>query len=160
MNETLHFAFTTDTIELDGDARDAIWQTIPSTKINTSHGKNYNNLGTEVSVKAAHDGTFAYLLIEWADATKSTKHLPLQKTEEGWKVLQGKALQADEDSYYEDKFAVMLSRSNQFGGAGTVHLGKQPHGKHPGSSGGRGLHYTKDGSITDVWHWKSGTHWF
>lgn len=40
------------------------------------------------------------------------------------------------------RFAAMLS----------IHLGLKPLEVMPGGSGGRGLHYTTDGSILDVWH--------
>ena len=69
--------------------------------------------------------------------------------------MQVQAAVADENNFYEDKLALMLSRSNQLAGAGTVHLGNQPNDKYPEAVNGRGLHYTVDGEITDVWHWKS-----
>jgi len=77
------------------------------------------------------------------------------KTEEGWTVLQHEYGIQDEDDYYEDKFGVMLARSPQLAGAGATHLGDKPLPGRPGPAGGRGLHYTTDGSIVDVWHWKS-----
>ncbi|MEL7133625.1 MAG: ethylbenzene dehydrogenase-related protein [Pseudomonadota bacterium] len=61
----------------------------------------------------------------------------------------------DEDMYYEDKFGVMLSDQGRIAGNHSIHMGNQPLDGKPGPSGGRGLHYTTDGSIVDVWHWKS-----
>lgn len=59
----------------------------------------------------------------------------------------------DEDEYYEDKFAVLLSRTAALG-SGTVHLGQDlVAGPHLPIR--RGLHYTQDGSLADMWHWKS-----
>src|SRR3546814_14901715 len=34
-------------------------------------------------------------------------------------------------------------------------LGPQPLAGRPGGPNERGLHYTTDGSLVDVWHWKS-----
>jgi hypothetical protein len=50
---------------------------------------------------------------------------------------------------------VMLSTGGGIAGNDSIHLGNKPLDKKPGPSGGRGLHYTTDGSIIDVWHWKS-----
>lgn len=62
---------------------------------------------------------------------------------------------ANHRRYYEDKFGVMLSEGNRIAGNHSIHLGSRPLDGKPGPSGGRGLHYTTDGSIVDVWHWKS-----
>jgi cytochrome b subunit of formate dehydrogenase len=140
---------------LDGDPNDAVWSKAESITIDTVRG--VNQAGGEVAVKVhmLHDNKDLYALFEWADTTRSQKHLPLKKTKNGWQVVQTEFATKDEDSYYEDKFGVMLSRSSQIGGAGTTHLGPKPLADKPASSGGRGLHYTTDGSIADVWHWKS-----
>jgi cytochrome b subunit of formate dehydrogenase len=140
---------------IDGDPSDVAWQGADSVKIHTVRGA--NQPGGEVTVKVSmlHDNKDLYALFEWPDSTRSQKHLPLKKTAEGWVVVQTEFGIQDEDSYYEDKFGVMLSRSSQIAGAGTSHLGPKPLAHKPASSGGRGLHYTTDGSIADVWHWKS-----
>jgi hypothetical protein len=140
-------------VTLDGKADEKIWQRIPPTEVLTFKGQNSN--AVPVEIRALHDGTFGYFLISWPDSTRSLKHLPLIKTKEGWKVIQTEAMHANENVYYEDKLAVMLSHSAQMAGAGTVHLGKAPLNRHPDSSGGRGLHYTTDGSYVDIWHWKA-----
>jgi hypothetical protein len=49
----------------------------------------------------------------------------------------------------------MLARDSHLAGLSTSHLGPRPVDRKPGPAGGRGLHYTTDGSIVDVWHWKS-----
>jgi hypothetical protein len=108
-----------------------------------------------VRVRAVHDGDHAYLLFEWPDATRSQKHLPLQKTEEGWRVLQYDYARQDENVFYEDKFAVMLSRDSHLAALNTSHLGPQPLAGRPGGPNGRGLHDTTDDTLVDVWHWKS-----
>jgi hypothetical protein len=106
-----------------------------------------------VQVRGVHDGEHVYLLFEWPDRTRSQKHLPLVKTAEGWKVLQTDFSNSAEDAYYEDKFAVMLSDADRFAALRSAHLGPRPVEGLPGPSGGRGLHYTDDGTVLDVWHW-------
>jgi hypothetical protein len=108
-----------------------------------------------VRIRAVHDDRFVYALIEWPDSTRSQKHLPLVKTARGWRVKQNEYDIQDEDDYYEDKLGVMLSRSPLAAGAGSAHMGPRPLADRPAPAGGRGLHYTADGSILDVWHWKS-----
>lgn len=139
---------------LDGDAADAAWQAAPEVVVHTSRGFNLDGGEVDVHVRALHDGQRAYLLFRWRDATRSQKHVPLVKTEAGWKVMQSNYFNNDENQYYEDKFAVMLARSPVAGG-NTVRLGPQPLAGKPGPSNQLGLHVTDDGSLADVWHWKS-----
>jgi hypothetical protein len=108
-----------------------------------------------VEIQAVATGEEIVFKFHWEDTTRSFKHLPLRKTEAGWRLMHNQYDVEDEDAYYEDKFAVLFSRSPEIGGGGTVHMGPQPHPELPESLGGRGLHYTSDGSIADLWHWKS-----
>jgi hypothetical protein len=121
----------------------------------TTDGANLPSGETRVEMRAVHDGQYVYFLFEWRDNTRSQKHLPLVKAAAGWRVSQVDFLRANEDVFYEDKFAVMLSNNNPLAAAQSVHLGKHPLSGQPGSSAGRGLHYTDDGSILDLWQWKS-----
>jgi cytochrome b subunit of formate dehydrogenase len=139
---------------IDGVFGDLIWRTAIPVTVRTTRGANLPGGEAPVTVRGLHDGESAFFLIEWPDTTRSQKHLPLVKTDAGWKVLQKEYHIEDEDDFYEDKFAVMLSRSGAIGG-GATHLGSHPLPGKPGAFGGRGLHYTTDGSIADVWHWKS-----
>lgn len=140
---------------LDGVADDAAWKNAAAAVVETHNGQNLPGGSTPVHVRATHDGEYAYLLFEWPDSTRSQKHLPLQKTAEGWRVVQEDFARADEDSYYEDKFAVMLSRDSHLAALASSHLGDRPLQGRPGPQGERGLHYTTDNSLVDVWHWKS-----
>ncbi|WP_299723695.1 ethylbenzene dehydrogenase-related protein [uncultured Tateyamaria sp.] len=140
--------------KIDGLADDAAWEDAPRVEIATARGINAPD-GNTVTARMVHDGETLYALFQWNDPTRSQKHLPLQKTDKGWKVLQFEFDVQDEDTYYEDKFGVMFAASSELAGAGTSHLGGQPIEGKPAPSGGRGLHYTTDGSIVDVWHWKS-----
>jgi hypothetical protein len=148
----------TKTIEipiLDGNGDDLVWGKSDPVVVHTAHGFNFGAAGeTPVHIQALHDGTKAYFLFRWKDATRSQKHIPLQKTIEGWKLLHRNYYQNDENEYYEDKFAVMIARSPVAGG-NTVHLGPKPFPDKPGPINGLGLHASLDGSLVDVWHWKS-----
>ncbi|MCG8313902.1 MAG: ethylbenzene dehydrogenase-related protein [Pseudomonadales bacterium] len=140
---------------LDGKIDDDIWQHAAQVTVKTVRGANLPQGETKVKIKAVTHKDYSYWLFVWQDETRSQKHLPLQKTEKGWKVLQTEFGMQDEDGFYEDKFAMMLSHSSELAGAGTAHLGPQPLKNKPGALGKRGLHYTEDGSIVDIWHWKS-----
>lgn len=141
--------------QLDGDMGDAQWAQARETVVHTARGFNLGGSGeVAVHVKAVHDGEKAYFLFRWPDATRSQKHVPVVKTEGGWKVLQSNYFNNDENDFYEDKFAVMLARSPVAAG-NTVRLGPKPFDDKPGPSNGLGLHASVDGSLADVWHWKS-----
>src|SRR3546814_16242757 len=49
----------------------------------------------------------------------------------------------------------MLSRDSHLAALHSSHLGAQPLDGRPGGPNERGLHYTTDGTLVDVWHWKS-----
>jgi thiosulfate reductase cytochrome b subunit len=138
---------------IDGTGDDPAWREARAAVIRTARGANLENGETTVQVKAVHDGERAYFQFRWADPQRSQKHLPLVKVEGGWRVMQSEYEINDEDDFYEDKFAVLLSRAPALG-SGTVHLGQDlVAGPHLPIR--RGLHYTEDGSLVDMWHWKS-----
>lgn len=140
---------------IDGDPSDPEWQAAEAIQIDTNRGANQPGGEVKVTMRMLHDDDSLFALFEWPDSTRSQKHLPLQKTANGWRVVQTEFGIQDEDEYYEDKFGVMLARTPEIAGAGTSHLGPKPLAGKPGSTGGRGLHYTTNGSNVDVWHWKS-----
>jgi hypothetical protein len=142
--------------KLDGLADDEVWKTAPEVVVRTARGFNLADKSGDVDVlvRAVHDGNKAYVLYRWKDPTRSQKHIPLQKTAEGWKLVHSNYFNNDENEFYEDKFAVMIARSPVAGG-NTVHLGKQPIAGKPGPSNGLGLHADLEGGLADVWHWKS-----
>jgi cytochrome b subunit of formate dehydrogenase len=152
---TLKVAHVQTPPQIDGDASDKVWAAAEAVDVHTVRGANFPNGEVTVHVRAVHDEQNAYFFFEWADATRSQKHLPLVKTADGWKILEHRYGIQDENDYYEDKFGVMLSNSSELAGGGSSHLGKQPIPGKPGSPNERGLHFTTDGSIVDVWHWKS-----
>lgn len=138
---------------LDGDPSDAAWQLATPISVQTHGGANLVDGDALVTIRAVLHGDRAYFLFEWPDATRSLKHHPLQKTANGWRLVQERYDREDENAYYEDKFAVMLAGGSRFAALRAAHLGPRPLEGRPGSSGGRGLHYTTDGSVVDVWHW-------
>ncbi|WP_299153641.1 ethylbenzene dehydrogenase-related protein [uncultured Tateyamaria sp.] len=154
-SENLMVMRTDELPDLDGNPDDASWGIAAPVTVTTTRGANSDEGVTDVTVRALHDGTDIYVLLQWEDATRSQKHLPLVRTEAGWQVQQSEFSIQDEDDYYEDKFGVMLSRGGGIAGDHSIHLGPQPLDNAPEPSGGRGLHYTTDGSVVDVWHWKS-----
>ncbi|HEX6141639.1 MAG TPA: ethylbenzene dehydrogenase-related protein [Geminicoccaceae bacterium] len=138
---------------LDGDPADTVWRAQPAARIQTARGANLPGGETTVEVKAVHDGARVYFRFRWSDPQRSQKHLPLVKTSGGWKVMQSRYEINDEDEYYEDKFAVALAETPKLA-SGTVHLGQNLiEGPHQPAT--RGLHFTEDGSLLDMWHWKS-----
>jgi hypothetical protein len=139
---------------LDGDPTDAVWLNAAEAVVHTARGHGLQGGEVDVHIRALHDDTQAWFLFRWRDATRSQKHVPLQKTEQGWKLLHTNYFKNDENEFYEDKFAVMLARSPVAGG-NTVRLGAKPFADRPGPSNGMGLHVAAEGELADVWHWKS-----
>jgi len=138
---------------IDGSADDPAWRQAAASQIRTERGTNFDSGETVVEVRAVHDGERIYFLFRWQDPQRSQKYLPLIKVDGGWKVMQSAYEIDDENDYYEDKFSVVLARSPALG-SGTAHLGQNLiDGPHRPVT--RGLHFTQDGSLADMWHWKS-----
>jgi hypothetical protein len=141
--------------KLDGEISDPVWQKAAMVSVATMQGANFAKSGeSNVDIRAVHDGKYIYFAFTWDDPTRSLKHLPLIKKQDGWHLLHEQYDIEDEDNYYEDKFAVMFSHSREPGG-GAAHLGAKPLPAQPAAYSGRGLHYTTDGGFVDVWHWKA-----
>lgn len=151
----LEMGDVSDAPRVDGDFGDPAWLTARPVTIQTAGGANLIDGGTAVTVRAVTDGADAYFLFEWQDPTRSLKHVPLQKTAKGWRMVQNGYAIADETDHYEDKFSVMLSDASRFAALRSIHLGPRPVDGLPGASGKRGLHFTDDGSVLDVWHWQA-----
>jgi hypothetical protein len=153
VHPTLRVARVEAPPELAGDGEHAVWDDASSLTIRTARGANLPRGEVAVEVRAVHDGESIYFRFRWDDPQRSQKMTPLVKTSGGWRVLQSQLERNDENEYYEDKFAVILSGRPALA-SGTVHLGQDliqgPHYRNP-----RGVHYTEDGAIVDLWHWKS-----
>nr|WP_210272563.1 ethylbenzene dehydrogenase-related protein [Chthonobacter rhizosphaerae] len=145
-----------DAPALDGDLSDAVWREAAPVTVHTNQGVNLGGSGTStVEIRAVRDAERVYFAFRWADPNRSIKRLPLVKAEDGWRLLHEGADVADEDVYYEDKFAVTFSRTAGYGVNGSTHMGPKPLTDGPGALNQRGLHYTTDGTYMDMWQWKA-----
>jgi len=156
---------------LHPDLSDPIWR-VPALVIRTNQGTNFDGTGASaIEVRAVHDGEFIIFGFTWDDPTRSLKHTPLIKKQDGWHALftepqeerevslaaKAKFAKATltnfEDTLAEDKFSVMLANIEKPFGPGAFHPGARPLADKPPSSSGRGLHYTEDGSSVNLWVW-------
>lgn len=153
---TLHMARTSEAPKLDGTLDDAAWRTAPMVRVHTQQGANLagGRGESDVELRTVRVGDDIYFAFRWQDPSRSIKRLPLVKTDKGWKLMHNAADIADETAFYEDKFAVLFGPSPEFGG-GVTGMGKTPLPGLPGAINQRGLHYTTDGSILDMWQWKA-----
>lgn len=142
-------------INIDGYPDESFWREIPSVSVQTTGGANFDNGSTIVSIKAAANKQETYFLFRWKDETRSLNHLPLIKQNGQWAVQQNGFHRFDETTYYEDKFAVMVSSTCGHGADGTAHLGNKPIKDKPANWHGKGYHASTDGKIRDLWHWKA-----
>lgn len=141
-------------IEINGDANETSWQMAQPITINTHGGANFINGSTPITLRALQNGSELFMHIEWEDASESLKHLPIVKTETGWRIQQNGFDTFNETQFYEDKLAIILADNCEFGAAGTAHLGPKPLADKPKHWSGLGYHYS-DESIVDLWHWKA-----
>jgi hypothetical protein len=144
-----------DNPEIDGSLVDPLWSRIEPVEVITVRAVNTDDGMIPVRIRAAHNGVTAYFALSWPDPTRSGVMLPLLKTADGWRVLHDGFERHDETRYYEDKLAILLSRSDEPGGGGSFHAGSRPLRGAPASASGRGYHYTAPGGLVDVWHWKA-----
>ncbi|MFV8783453.1 ethylbenzene dehydrogenase-related protein [Microbulbifer sp. SA54] len=142
-------------VHVDGLADEVVWQNAKALTVDTFSGANFASGSSQVQIRAVHNGRDVYLHVRWQDPTESLLHLPIEKTEEGWKVVYQGFERDDETRYYEDKFALLLSNSCSLGAAGTSHLGPRPVADRPANFHGKGYHYSSDNAIHDLWHWKA-----
>lgn len=158
------------------DLSDAAWRHARPIRISTSQGANFSEMGSStIEISAVTDGERAWFAMTWQDPTRSLKHRPLVKQGDRWRLLKRQqdfgasvnVVQASvlanadgpsEDTYYEDRLALMFSSKEKVFGPGAFHVGKRPLADMPPSSSGRGLHYTTDGSVVEIieWHADAG----
>jgi hypothetical protein len=145
---------------IDGDAPDAAWRLAKPTTVLTSFGGNLGGKGNSaVEIRAVHDGKWVYFRFTWEDPTRSLKHLPLVKRKDGWHVLHDRYDRADERSFFEDKFAVLLTNLPiVIPGDHTYRGGPTPIADKPSTLSQRGLHLTSaPGLAMEVWQWKASS---
>ncbi len=145
-----------ETPKLDGDLSDPAWTKAAPVFVQTTQGGDFGGTRQSlIEIRALHDGQYAYFAFVWEDPTRSLKHLPLVKRSGRWQIAASRADLGDETKYHEDKLAVLLARPGLPLIGAAIHLARQPLSSLPPSSSGRGLHYTVDGSIADVWQWRA-----
>ncbi|MCW8924918.1 MAG: ethylbenzene dehydrogenase-related protein [Xanthomonadales bacterium] len=142
-------------VRIDGIADETAWDGAEALTLNTIGGANFLNGQTRITIKALHNGTGAFFLVRWYDPSKSLQHLPLVKTEAGWKVTESGFYHFDETEYYEDKLALIISKNCSVAAAGTARLGPNPLKDKVPNWHGKGYHYAADGEVHDLWHWKA-----
>ncbi|AWF82693.1 hypothetical protein BTJ40_18800 [Microbulbifer sp. A4B17] len=142
-------------IEIDGLAQESVWSLLSPLRIHTDGGANFHDGSSTVSLKAVHNQQEIFFLITWEDPTESLKHLPIKKMDSGWKIQQQGFQNFDETLHYEDKFAILISNSCEFGASGTSHLGRKPSAQLPSNWHGKGYHYSSSDEVHDLWHWKA-----
>jgi len=153
----IHRIANADAPILDGETSDPVWRGIQPFSLMTNQGGNFDGKGeSRVEIRAVHDGTWAYFLFTWEDPTRSLKQLPMIKQIDGWHLLHDGYERGDEQSFSEDKFAVLLTTSDvDLAGDRTFHASPQPIPGAPATMTGRGLHFTTTGAYVDVWQWKA-----
>jgi hypothetical protein len=155
---TIHRIAVADAPVLDGDTSDPVWRNAQPFSVMTNDGDNFDGKGeSKISIRAVHDGTWAYFLFTWEDPTRSLKQLPLIKQADGWHMLHDGYENGDEHAFNEDKFSVLFTTLDvHLAGDRTFHASSQPVANAPATMTGRGLHYTPaEGIYADVWQWKA-----
>jgi cytochrome b subunit of formate dehydrogenase len=142
--------------KLDGIIEDEAWKNARPVFVRTMQGANLGGTGESlVEIRAVTHADMIYFAFRWEDPTRSLYRLHLIKREDGWHMIDKHAGDTDVTDFYEDKFAVLFGRHDGFGAGGAAHMGPHPADGAPDNLNRRGLHYTTDGSLMDMWQWKS-----
>jgi len=138
-------------------AADPAWANARPLAVELTGGANFGGTGkTNATIKAVYTADMLYMLLQYADPTKSERRGPYQKQADGtWKKLADPADKGGDDNvYYEDKWAMIWPIDNSIKGfeeQGCAVLCHQGQGKPYGNK------YTPaEGQIGDMWHMKSG----
>jgi hypothetical protein len=141
---------------LDGDLSDPVWARTAPVAVRTTQGGDFGATHeSRIELRAVHDGEFAYFALVWDDPTRSLKHHPLVKRDGTWRIAASRPDLGDETRYNEDKLAILLTPPGLPLIGSAIHLARLPLADRPPGVTGRGLHYTEDGSIADVWQWRA-----
>ena len=106
-----------------------------------------------------YDGTYIYFLVQYDDPTKSLERFPWVKQANGsWKQKLNKDDSGHENTYYEDKFAMLWNiNSEKFVKRGCAALCHKNRGGKiagiPDKVAARKF-TAKEGVTIDMWHWK------
>jgi hypothetical protein len=142
---------------IDGIGTDAVWRSSDPLAVRLGYtpyepSNGYPGVSsTDATLRAAYADGKIYFLIQWNDPTRSLERFPWVKQADGsWVQSQNKDSTGHENTYYEDKFAMLWNiNSRTFANAGCAvlcHMGVD--------SGSAGRKYTSPEQTVDMWHWK------
>jgi len=128
---------------------DEVWGKAKAATVHIAGGLNSSE--TDVSIKSVYTQDMVYFLVQYKDPTQSYKRRPWQKQADGsWKQL-GKGER--ENTYYEDKFAMIWPIDSSIKGFETQGCAVTCHGTTAGRD--QPLKYTNaPGELGDIWHAK------
>lgn len=136
-------------------AADPAWAAARPLSFALTGGRNFDGKGeTTGTVKAVYAGDTLYMLLQYADPTRSVRRAPFQKQPDGtWKKLADPLDKGGDDNlYYEDKWAMIWPVGNSIKGfdqQGCAVLCHEGQGKPFGNK------YTPaEGMVGDMWHMK------
>ena len=141
---------------LDGVADDEAWASAQETAIFVAGGA--NDFSITARLKAVYSGDTVYFLLSYADATESWLRSPWQKQEDGsWALVKDPNDKGgDNNTVYEDKFAMIWSINNSIQGFDTTGCFVACHAGENSDVKPYGNKYTNsEGELGDIWHWKS-----
>ena len=72
---------------LDCRSDDRAWEEAPSLTVETESGANLKDGASTVDIQAVATGEEIVFKFRWEDPTRSFKHLPLRKTDAGWRLM-------------------------------------------------------------------------
>jgi hypothetical protein len=162
--ETLTSARSAEAPTIDGAMEEA-WSTaeplgiaVDMTPYEPSNG--YAGLEkSTVTMRSMHDDERIYFLFMWDDPTHSLERQPWVKQADGsWKQLANKDDSGHENTYYEDKFAMLWDINargfDKKGCAAACHVADAGmiNGIEAGSPGRKFT--AREGQTIDMWHWK------
>ncbi len=160
---TLQSVKSMSEISIDGIA-DAAWDKAPDVKVKLKKLPYKPNNGyegikkTTVQMKSLYDDQYVYFLMTYKDPTYSMNRFPWMQQEDGsWKQLANKDDTGHDNTYYEDKFAILWDiNSDGFAEKGcNAACHRADDGKVNGiKTKSPARKYTKPGQTIDMWHWK------
>ena len=148
---------------IDG-AVDAAWEKAPAYKVALDETpykpEGFKGLTkTNVTMKSMYDKDSIYLLLQWADPTRSVERSPWVKQPDGkWKQLKAADSTGHDNTYYEDKLGILWNiNAAGFDKKGCdIACHKARGGKIAGiEDKSPGRKYLEPGETVDMWHWKA-----
>lgn len=142
--------------DLAAGATDPAWAKAEALTVPLFSGKNFKDGKTTATIKAVYSGDMFYMLVQYDDPTQSVRRSPYQKQPDGsWKqVTDPNDKGGDNNTVYEDKFAVIWNIGNSIKGFGqqgcmaACHMGEA--GKPYGNK-----YLASEGELGDMWHVKT-----